>query len=252
MSAVSSPTLKRVLAGDLCSGCGLCAGVSGGAITIGESPKGYNRPFQHAPISAEAEQAIARGCPGSAVAAWNGGADCDPYWGPHRSISTGHTTDGLFLDLWRAERTLLGDPVTEEFRARTGFTASGKADIVQYYEHLALIYLPHEIPERQVQALDLGRQALAQAQEAGPSIALRRALERTVCSPGTSGTCLSVVSSGHTLRDPFLTYWQEGSAADRVSGAHVSADVFRLLGVGAATGRVFSGEDELAGRTDSE
>lgn len=43
---------------------------------------------------------------------------------------------------------------------------------------------------------------------------------------------------------------QEGSAADRVSGAHVSADVFRLLGVGAATGRVFSGEDELAGRTD--
>ena len=93
MSAVSSPTLKRVLAGDLCSGCGLCAGVSGGAITIGESPKGYNRPFQHAPISAEAEQAIAHGCPGSAVAAWNGGADCDPYWGSHRSISTGHATD---------------------------------------------------------------------------------------------------------------------------------------------------------------
>ena len=78
MSAVTSPTLKRVLRGDLCSGCGLCAGVSGGAITMGESPKGYNRPFQHAPISAEAERAIARGCPGSAVAPWNGGAECDP------------------------------------------------------------------------------------------------------------------------------------------------------------------------------
>ena len=45
-------------------------------------------------------------------------------WSAPRTVyvpTTGHTTDGLFLDLWRAERTLLGDPVTEEFRARTGF-----------------------------------------------------------------------------------------------------------------------------------
>ncbi len=138
-------------------------------------------------------------------------------WSAPRTVfiaDTGHTSDGLFLDVWRGERSILGDPVTEEIQPRSGFSSVGEVDVVQYYEHLALIYLPHEIPERQVQALDLGRQALAQAQEAGPSIALRRALERTVCSPGTSGTCLSVVSSGHTLRDPFLTYWQEGSAAD--------------------------------------
>lgn len=138
-------------------------------------------------------------------------------WSAPRTVfipDTGHTADGLFLDVWRGERSLLGDPVTEEIQPRSGFSSIGNVDVVQYYEHLALIYLPGEIPERQVQALDLGRQALAQAQEAGASIALRRALERTVCSPGTSGTCLSVVSSGHTLRDPFLTYWQEGNAAD--------------------------------------
>lgn len=93
MNAATSPTLKRVLAGDLCSGCGLCAGISDGAITIEESPKGYNRPFQHAPITPEAERAIAHACPGAAVAAWNDNEPCDPYWGPCRSISTGNTTD---------------------------------------------------------------------------------------------------------------------------------------------------------------
>jgi predicted permease len=40
-----------------------------------------------------------------------------------------------------------------------------------------------------------------------------------------------------------------GSAADRVSGAYVTADVFRLLGVDAPAGRVWSRDDELAGRT---
>ena len=48
-------------------------------------------------------------------------------WSPPRTVfvpSTGHTTDGLFLDLWRAERELIGDPVTEEIHPRTNFTAT--------------------------------------------------------------------------------------------------------------------------------
>lgn len=90
---VSSPTLRTVLAGDLCSGCGLCAGVSGGAITIEESPKGYNRPYQHRPVSTEAELRIRHCCPGSAVAKWPHRMETDAYWGPCRSISTGHATD---------------------------------------------------------------------------------------------------------------------------------------------------------------
>ena len=35
MTVPASPTLRRVLSGDLCSGCGLCAGVSGGAVDVG-------------------------------------------------------------------------------------------------------------------------------------------------------------------------------------------------------------------------
>jgi lipoprotein-anchoring transpeptidase ErfK/SrfK len=136
-------------------------------------------------------------------------------WSAPRTVfvpTTGHTTDGLFLDLWRAERALLGDPVTEEFRARTGFTAAGQADVVQYYEHLALVYLPDEALGEQVQALDLGRQALDDAVAAGTSRALDRALERAVCAP-SSASCATIVATGHTVRGPFLTFWQSGETA---------------------------------------
>ncbi|MCA9880608.1 MAG: L,D-transpeptidase [Thermomicrobiales bacterium] len=136
-------------------------------------------------------------------------------WAPPRTVfvpETGHTTDGLFLSLWRSERALLGDPVTEEFKPRSGFTNLHGADVIQYYEHLALVYLPDEAPEQQVQTLDLGRQALTSARDTGASNALSRALERTVCPPASSG-CLNVVSSGHTVREPFLSYWTAGDAA---------------------------------------
>ncbi len=137
-------------------------------------------------------------------------------WSAPRTVyvpSTGHTTDGLFLDLWRDQPELLGDPVTEEFRVRTGFTAAGDADIVQYYEHLVLVYLPSEAPGEQVRTLDLGRQALDQAVDAGASRSLDRALDRAVCAPASAIACANIVATGHTVRDPFLTYWQSGDVA---------------------------------------
>ena len=127
--------------------------------------------------------------------------------------TTGHTTDGLFLDVWREQRELLGDPITEEFRSRTAFTADGDADVIQYYEHVALVYLPEEAPGYQVKFLDLGRQALEEAKEAATSFALRRALEREVCSPVSAGACFNVVASGHTVRGPFLELWHAGDTA---------------------------------------
>ena len=124
--------------------------------------------------------------------------------------TSGHTTDGLFLDLWRAERDLLGDPVTEEIHPRTAFTATGDAGVIQYYENVALMYLPDEAPENRVQLLDLGRQALEEAKTAGTSRALERALERSVCAPSSAGACVNVVASGHTVRGPFQERWQTG------------------------------------------
>lgn len=136
-------------------------------------------------------------------------------WSAPRTVfvpETGHTADGLFLDVWRSERALLGDPVTEEFRPRSGFNAGTGVDVVQFYEHLALVYVPDASPEEQVQALDLGQQALEQAKAAGISRALGRAMERAVCPPG-GASCMNVVASGHTVRGPFQTYWSNGNAA---------------------------------------
>ena len=85
--------------------------------------------------------------------------------------------------------------------------------VVQYYENVALIYLPDEAPENQVQLVDLGRQALEEAKTAGASRALDRALERSVCAPAVAGACVNIVASGHTVRGPFLDRWQTGETA---------------------------------------
>lgn len=137
-------------------------------------------------------------------------------WSAPRTVfipSTGHTIDGFFLDLWRAEPALLGDPVTEEIRRRTDFTNTGDTGIVQYYENVALVYQPDEAPENQVELLDLGRQALDDARTASVSHALDRALERSVCAPALAGSCVNVVTSGHTVRGLFLERWQSGETA---------------------------------------
>ncbi len=80
MALPASPTVERVLRGQLCTGCGLCAA-------------GYSRPVQTGPISEAAEATIAQSCPGAVVASWDRGANLHPYWGPWRGIWTGHATD---------------------------------------------------------------------------------------------------------------------------------------------------------------
>lgn len=88
-----SPTVARVLAGDLCSGCGLCAGVSSGAIAMESEHPGFARPMQSQPISSAAEARIAGCCPGSIVSPWHGDGRTHPFWGPWREALTGAATD---------------------------------------------------------------------------------------------------------------------------------------------------------------
>lgn len=89
---LTSPTLSRVVRGQLCSGCGLCAGVSGGAVRM-DAASGYNRPVQSAPLSSAQEATIAATCPGAVVAPWEPVAR-HPYWGVARRSGVGHATDG--------------------------------------------------------------------------------------------------------------------------------------------------------------
>lgn len=92
MNAARSRTVDRVLRGQLCTGCGLCASVSDGAISM-DNATGYNRPVQTAPVSAEAERRISGACPGVAVNPWPAAPDMNPSWGPWRRVGVGWSTD---------------------------------------------------------------------------------------------------------------------------------------------------------------
>lgn len=93
MTAIGSPTVSRVLAGQLCTGCGLCAGVAGDAIAMETVAPGYSRPLQQGPVSAQTERAIAQSCPGAVVAPWQAAPHRHPYWGPYHRVLTSHATD---------------------------------------------------------------------------------------------------------------------------------------------------------------
>lgn len=92
---VTSPALKAVKSGKLCSGCGLCAGIAPDAVAMEVAPPGFLRPRQTAPLTADQERVIAGSCPGLSVARWDRDSDVaiDYAWGPYRRIATGHATD---------------------------------------------------------------------------------------------------------------------------------------------------------------
>lgn len=92
MTGFSSPTLARVVGGRLCSGCGLCASLSGGAVEMQLTPPGYARPREIRPISPEIDGQIDATCPGSIVAPWGTAPYSDPSWGPYRAVYAGHAT----------------------------------------------------------------------------------------------------------------------------------------------------------------
>jgi coenzyme F420 hydrogenase subunit beta len=94
-SADQSPTLTRVMAGELCAGCGLCAGIVPAKIAMQLTPAGFARPFAVGGALSEAEDArVAQTCPGQVIAPWDdSAAQVHPSWGPIRQCSEGHATD---------------------------------------------------------------------------------------------------------------------------------------------------------------
>lgn len=88
-----SPTVERVLRGQLCTGCGLCASAAGDAIEMRMVAPGYSRPVVTGPVPPEAERVIAASCPGAVVAPWAGGPNANATWGPWSQILTGHARD---------------------------------------------------------------------------------------------------------------------------------------------------------------
>jgi len=90
---LASPALRRVARGELCTGCGLCASVSAGAVEMVTVAPGYSRPRQIGPLAEDAERLIAAACPGTVVEPWQRAPQRHHVWGPWCRVLTGHATD---------------------------------------------------------------------------------------------------------------------------------------------------------------
>ncbi len=90
---MTSPALARVARGQMCSGCGLCAGIAPGAIAMAMQPPGYLRPVQSAALSDAQESAIAAACPALVIDPATDAPVDDPLWGPAHFTGTGFATD---------------------------------------------------------------------------------------------------------------------------------------------------------------
>lgn len=89
----SSPALAHVIRGDLCAGCGLCAGIAPQHIALSDVAPGFPRPRQVASLTAAEEAVIATACPGLGQRVEPAGRPDDVLWGPWVEAATGWSTD---------------------------------------------------------------------------------------------------------------------------------------------------------------
>jgi coenzyme F420 hydrogenase subunit beta len=90
---MTSPSLARVARGDLCAGCGACAGVTGGKIAMQRAAPGFLRPVQLTDLSAADEATVAAICPGLGQHVDAMEREDSVLWGPMVSAEVGCSTD---------------------------------------------------------------------------------------------------------------------------------------------------------------
>ena len=118
----------------------------------------------------------------------------DPNWSPPSTVyipETGHSIDGLFLDLWRSGGGSLsyGNPITPEITEAEG-------QIVQYYQYARFEYWPEGDQHGNYVALgEVGR-------ELGPPLLVRRFATRATTAPRNE---LTVARAWQPLSDDAVT-----------------------------------------------
>lgn len=144
-------------------------------------------------------------------------------WSPPRTVwveESGHTVDGYFLDEWRAYPDLLGNPITEEAERPTqidGLPADNR--IVQYFENLAIAYVPEaESRELMVRALPIGEEALQRDRKTFNHIDLP---DKVGCESSADSTCREFPETGYSVAGDFYTYWSD-HGGDRLIGEAIS------------------------------
>ena len=90
---LQSTALARVARGNLCAGCGACAGLLPAKISMEDVAPGYLRPRQTEDLSMAENDLVAAICPGLGQTV-TAGAWPDPVlWGPYVAMQTGWATD---------------------------------------------------------------------------------------------------------------------------------------------------------------
>ncbi len=89
----ASPGLARVARGNLCSGCGACAGLAPQAVHMAVTPPGWLRPVQTAALTPAQEASVTAACPGLGQTVAAAGRPDDALFGPYLAMRTGHATD---------------------------------------------------------------------------------------------------------------------------------------------------------------
>lgn len=85
--------LDRVLKGNLCLGCGLCASLAPGFISIQMNPSGFLRPVLNGELDKDIEAIIADCCPGIKLCLPANVTGTDPLWGRIVQSRVGFATD---------------------------------------------------------------------------------------------------------------------------------------------------------------
>lgn len=88
-----SSSLTRVVQGNLCAGCGGCAGLFPDKITMDIAHPGFLRPRQIASVTVEEDALIARICPGLGQQVVADGRTDHVLWGPYVEMLTGWAAD---------------------------------------------------------------------------------------------------------------------------------------------------------------
>lgn len=91
----ASPSLARVLNGDLCTGCGACAGLFPGKVVLGEESPGFLRPRQISDLASSEESLFSKICPGLGQEVNPGERKDSVLWGPFVNMMSGWATDPL-------------------------------------------------------------------------------------------------------------------------------------------------------------
>jgi coenzyme F420 hydrogenase subunit beta len=86
------PILEKVVRGETCSGCGLCAGIDP-AITMTRDARGFFRPQAVGEARDGSDALLATACPGARVSPWQEAPNRHVLWGPWWRCLTGHATD---------------------------------------------------------------------------------------------------------------------------------------------------------------